>query len=165
MIAIRTALTARCASSVGRRGWDRKCFTIASMSRRASARFLSGAVSSLATASKRVVKRLLAIFETRLALALVELQEEREKILRSLWFAMVASVCLLLAGIVLTILVVRVFWVNHPIAALLVLMATYLSIAAIFYMRLARLQRTWQTLPATMEQLRKDRECLGKNLS
>ena len=119
----------------------------------------------VATASKRVAKRLLAIFETRLSLALVELQEEREKILRSLWLAMVASVFLLLAGIVLTILVVRIFWGNHPIAALLVLMATYLSIAAIFYIRLARLQRAWQTLPATIEQLRKDRECLGKNLS
>ncbi|HXF09971.1 MAG TPA: phage holin family protein, partial [Desulfuromonadaceae bacterium] len=125
----------------------------------------AGAHPGVATASKRVAKRLLAIFETRLLLALVELQEEREKILRSLWFAMVASVCLLLAGIVLTVLVIRLCWGNHPIAALLVLMATYLSVAAIFYIRLARLQRTWQTLPATMEQLRKDRECLGKNLS
>jgi len=121
--------------------------------------------SNVATASKRVVKRALSIFETRLSLVLVELQEEREKILRSLWFAMLASVCLLLSGIVLTVLVLRIFWGNHPIAALLVLMATYLSIAVIFYIRLARLQRTWQTLPATMEQLRKDRECLGKNLS
>jgi hypothetical protein len=53
LIAIRTALTALCALSVGRRGCDRKCFTIALMSRRASARFLSGADSSIATASKR----------------------------------------------------------------------------------------------------------------
>jgi hypothetical protein len=53
LIAIRTALTALCALSVGRRGWDRKCLTIALMSRRASARFFADADSSLATASKR----------------------------------------------------------------------------------------------------------------
>jgi uncharacterized membrane protein YqjE len=120
---------------------------------------------TVATASKRVVKRFLAILENRLALAMVELQEERERVLRSLWFAMAAAVSGLLAGIVLTILVAVVFWGNHPIAALLALLAIYLSIAVIFYLRLARLQRDWQTLPATVEQLRKDRECLGKNLS
>ena len=120
---------------------------------------------TVVTASKRLVNRFLAIFENRLALAMVELQEEREKVLRSLWFAMITGVCLLLAGIVLTVLVARVFWGNHPIAALLALMALYLSIAVIFYLRLARLQRDWQTLPATIEQLRKDRECLGNNLS
>lgn len=121
--------------------------------------------SSAATASKRVVKRLLGIFENRLELAVVEIQEEREKVLRSLWLAMVAAVCVLLAGIVLTVLVARIFWGNHPIAALLTLMALYLTVAVIFYFRLTKLQRDWQTLPATVEQLRKDRECLGKNLS
>jgi len=120
---------------------------------------------TVATASKRVAKRFLAILENRLALAMVELQEEREKVLRSLWFAMIAAVSGLLAGIVLTILVAIVFWGNHPIAALLVLMALYLSVAGIFYFRLTRLQRDWQTMPATIEELRKDRECLGKNLS
>jgi len=118
----------------------------------------------LIAASKRVARRLLSIFETRLALALVEVQEEREKILRSLWLAMAASVCLVLFGIALTIVVVLLFWGNHPIAALLGLMAIYLSTAVVFYVRLVRLQRTWETLPATVEQLRKDRECLGKNL-
>jgi len=121
--------------------------------------------TNVATASKRVAKRFLSILENRLALALVEIQEEREKILRSLWLAMVASVFLLLAGIVLTILILRTFWGTHPIAALVILMAIYLSVAAVFYFRLARLQREWHTLPATIEQLRKDRECLGNNLS
>jgi len=121
--------------------------------------------STAATASKRIAKRLLGIFENRLELALVEIQEEREKILRSLWLAMIAAVCILLAGIVLTVLVARLFWGNHPIAALLILMALYLSVAVIIYFRLTKLQRGWETLPATIEQLRKDRECLGKNLS
>ncbi len=33
-----------------------------------------------------------------------------------------------------------------------------------FYSRLVRLQRDWQTLPGTLDQLKKDRECLEKNL-
>ncbi|HZF01242.1 MAG TPA: phage holin family protein [Methylomirabilota bacterium] len=119
----------------------------------------------LSAASKRVARRVLAIFENRLALALVEIQEERERVLRSLWLTMGAAVCALLAGIVLTILVAITFWGNHPIAALSILMAIYLCIAVVFYVRLARLQREWQTFPSTTEQLRKDRECLGKNLS
>ncbi|HXE41568.1 MAG TPA: phage holin family protein [Candidatus Baltobacteraceae bacterium] len=121
--------------------------------------------ANVGVASKRVARRLLSIFENRFELALVEIQEEREKVLRSLWYAMIASVFALLAGIVLTILIAITFWGNHPIAALLALMALYLSIAVIFYFRLAKLQRDWETLPATIEQLRKDRECLGKNLS
>src|SRR5581483_7147884 len=110
--------------------------------------------SNVATASKRVARRLLTIFENRFELALVEIQEERERILRSLWLAMATCICLLLAGIVLTVLVMVAFWGNHPIVALLVLMAIYLSIAGIFYFRLMKLQRDWETLPATIEQMR-----------
>src|SRR5690348_15861988 len=114
---------------------------------------------NVATASKRVARRFLTILENRFELALVEIQEEREKGLRSFWLAMSACVCLLLAGIVSTVLVMLAFWGNHPIVALLVLMAIYLSGAGIFYFRLMKLQRDWETLPATIEQMRKDREC------
>ena len=50
--------------------------------------------ATVATASKRVANRLLSIAENRLSLAMIELQEEREKVLRSLWFAMIFGVCL-----------------------------------------------------------------------
>jgi uncharacterized membrane protein YqjE len=122
-------------------------------------------VVNVATASKRVAKRFLAILENRFALAVIELQEEREKVLHSLLYAMAAAVCVLLAGITLTILVAIAFWGNHPIVALSVLMALYLTIAAVFYLRLRKLRREWELLPSTIEQMRKDRECLGKNLS
>jgi uncharacterized membrane protein YqjE len=129
-----------------------------------SARTADGHVN-IATASKRVANRILAIAENRFELALVEIQEERERILRSIWFAMVALVCVLLAGVTLTAVIALAFWGNHPIAALLALMALYLSVAGIFFFRLMKLQRNWETLPATIEQMRKDRECLEKNLS
>jgi uncharacterized membrane protein YqjE len=120
---------------------------------------------SVTVASKRVANRLISVLENRFALALVEIQEERERILCSLWLAMAVSICLLLAGITLTAIVVVAFWGNHPIAALLVLMAFYLAGAGIFAMRLTQLHREWQVLSATIEELKKDRECLGKILS
>jgi uncharacterized membrane protein YqjE len=46
------------------------------------------------------------------------------------------------------------------------LTALYTVAAALLYVRLVRLQRDWQTLlPTTLDQLRKDRECLEKNLN
>lgn len=120
---------------------------------------------NLSAASKRIADRFISIVENRLALALVEIQEEREKILRSLWYAIAASICLLLAGITVTAIVIIAFWGNHPIVALLVLMAFYLSVAGVFSLRLAKLQREWNVLSATIEELKKDRECLGKILS
>lgn len=121
--------------------------------------------ANVATAAKRVARRFLAIVENRFALAVVELQEEREKILRSIWFAMMALVFLLLAGVAATAVIAIAFWGNHPIVALLALMAFYLAVAGLFFFRLTKLQRDWETLPATFEQMRKDRECLGKDLS
>jgi uncharacterized membrane protein YqjE len=47
----------------------------------------------------------------------------------------------------------------------LVLTAIYGAIAGFLYTRLLRLQRDWQTLPETLDQLRKDRECLEKNFT
>lgn len=121
--------------------------------------------SPLTISAKRVGKRLLVIFENRLALAMVELHEEREKILRALWFVMISGVCFFLAGVTLTALIAVAFWGNHPIVALVVLMAIYLGVAVIGCVLLAQLQRAWKTLPATIEQLKKDSEWLEHNLS
>jgi uncharacterized membrane protein YqjE len=51
------------------------------------------------------------------------------------------------------------------VAALLVLTCVYGVTAVCFYRRLTLLLRDWQNLPATLDQLRKDRACLEKNLT
>jgi uncharacterized membrane protein YqjE len=122
-------------------------------------------VPHLADASKQVVQRALIICENRLELLMVEIQEERERILRAMWLALGAAVFGLLAGVALTAIVAVVFWQQSPTVALLILTAIYTSAAVFLYACLARLQRNWQTLPDTLDQLRKDRECLGKNLT
>ena len=121
--------------------------------------------SNLAGASKRLAHKLLVIGENRFQLLMVELHEERERLLLAVWLALAAAIFALLAGIALTIVIVVALWDHSPIIALLVLTLLYVSGALLFYARLVRLQKNWQTLPATLDQLKKDRECLEKRLA
>ena len=119
----------------------------------------------LADASKRLAQRALVICENRVELLMVEVQEERERFLRAVLLALGVAAFGLLAGVGLTAIVAVAFWQQSPIAALLILTVLYAMAAVFLYARLARLQRDWQTLPTTLDQLRKDRECLEKNLN
>ena len=119
----------------------------------------------LADVSKRLAQRALVICENRVELLMVEVQEERERILRTFWLALGAAAFGLLAGVALTAVVAIAFWRTSPIIALLILTALYAAAAAFLFMNLVRLQRDWQTLPTTLDQLKKDRECLEKNLN
>jgi len=125
----------------------------------------SDTVPHLADASKRLAQRALVICENRLELLMVEVQEERERILRAIWLVLGAAAFCLLAGIALTVVIVVALWQQSLIAALLILTALYTIAAVCLYGRLTRLQRDWQTLPTTLDQLRKDRECLERNLN
>ena len=113
-------------------------------------------------ATKKVAQRVCVIVENRLQLLLVEAQEERERFLRSICLALGAVAFGLLAGIAVTLVIVVAMWDHSPLAALLVLSALYTLAALVFYVRLMRLQAGWQTLSGTLEQLKKDRECLEK---
>jgi len=122
-------------------------------------------VPPLGDASRRLGRRLVAIFENRFHLLLVEAEEEREHILRAIKMIILAAAFSLLAGITLGILVAVAFWNYYPVVALLILLAIYVVVAGLCYARFLRIERNWQVLPATIEQLKKDRECLEKQLS
>jgi uncharacterized membrane protein YqjE len=113
---------------------------------------------------KNIARRLLTIGENRLELLTVELQQDRERLLRAFVLALGAAVFGLLAGMTLTAALAYLLWTYSPAAALLTLTALYGLAAAYLYRRLTRLLRDWRTLPATLDQLRKDRECLEKIL-
>jgi uncharacterized membrane protein YqjE len=70
----------------------------------------------------------------------------------------------LLAGIALTIVIIVLLWNISPIAALLALASLYALAAGYLYRQLTLLRRVWRTIPATLDQLRKDRECFEKCL-
>lgn len=118
--------------------------------------------SSFAAASGRLAHRLLVIGENRLQLLLVELEEERERCLRAVCLAIAVAVFGLLAGLTVTMMVVLIFWDHSPVVVLAILCALYAGAAGCFAFKLVRFQKDWQTLPATIEQLKKDRECMEK---
>jgi uncharacterized membrane protein YqjE len=122
-------------------------------------------ISQLATTSKHFVRRLATIGENRLELLAVEMQEERERILHAFLLALGVAAFGLLAGIALTAAIAVLLWAYSPAAVLLVLAGIYAAAGFFLYQRLTGLLRNWQTLSASLDQLRKDRECLEKILA
>ena len=122
-------------------------------------------IKQLAATSKQFVRRLATIGENRLELLAVEMQEQRELLLRAFLLALGMAAFGLLAGITLTAALVVLFWASSPLAVLLILTGLYSVAGVCLYRRLAGLLRGWQTLPATLDQLRKDREGLEKILA
>jgi uncharacterized membrane protein YqjE len=116
----------------------------------------------LGDATKRVAQRMLVIVENRFQLLMVEVQQERDRALLAVWLALGAAAFGLLAGVALTLMIAVALWEYSPIIALAVLTALYTVAAVFFYGRLMRLQGEFQTLPGTLDQLKKDRKCLEK---
>ena len=119
----------------------------------------------LGTTSKMFARRLLTIGENRLELLTVEVQEERERLLHAFLLALGVAAFGLLAGLALTAAIVVWLWTWSPVAVLLILTGLYGAAGVCLYRRLTGLLRDWQTLSATLDQLRKDRACLEKNLA
>ena len=119
----------------------------------------------LAANSKQFAQRLLTIGENRLELLTVEVQEERERLLHAFLLALGVAAFGLLAGLALTAAIVVWLWAWSPVAVLLVLTCLYGAAGIYLYRQLTGLLRDWQTLSATLDQLRKDRACLEKLLT
>lgn len=119
----------------------------------------------LAGTSKRMLYRVLAVLENRLDLLVLEAQEERERVLGALVLVAGMMVFALLAGIALTAAILVLFWQQSPFVPLLILIAIYVGITVWLYTRFQKLRARWDTLPATIDQLRKDRQCLEKALN
>jgi len=125
----------------------------------------AGSVTELAATAKDFARRLLTIAENRLELLTVEVQEERERLLRAFLLALGVAAFGLLAGITFTAAIVFLLWTWSHSAVLLVLTGLYGATGVGLCHRLSRLQRDWETLSASLEQLQKDRACLEKILA
>lgn len=112
---------------------------------------------NLGSASKRLAQKTMVIAENRLELLTLELQEERDHLLRMITYVAGMAIFFLLAGVAATAIVAVAMWQYSQIAALAILCGAYLLIAVICFLKLRSVQRNWKTLPATIEQLKKDR--------
>ena len=118
----------------------------------------------IAISSRRFARRLLTIGENRIELLLVEVQEERERLLHAFLLGLGVAGLVLLAALTLTAAIVVWLWACSPVAVLLVLTGLYGGAGVWLGRRLAGRLRDWQTLSASLDQFRKDRACLGKTL-
>jgi uncharacterized membrane protein YqjE len=121
-------------------------------------------LGQLAATSKHFARRLLTVGGNRLELLMVEVQEERVRLLRAVVLALGVAAFALLAGVALTGAIVVLFWNLSPVAVLLALTGLYGAAAVFLYRRLTGILRDWENLPATLDQLRKDRACLEETL-
>jgi len=119
-------------------------------------------LADLAATSKRFAGRLITTGENRLELLMVEVQEERERLLRAMLLALGVAVLGLLGAMTFTAVIVILFWKFAPVAVLVMLTVLYGASAIYLYRRLNVLLRDWKSFPATIDQLRKDRACLEK---
>ena len=93
----------------------------------------------------------------------LELEEERDHLLKAVILALCVFAIGLLAGIALTIAVVLAFW-DHPVCAASILTAIYAGIALFLNSRLNQLLRNWVSFSASVNQLQKDVSCVTEIL-
>ena len=115
--------------------------------------------------AKRFGQLILAIGENRLELLLVEVQEERERLLHALLLILGVAAFGLLATAALTGAFVVWLWVYSPVAALLGAAGLYAAGALWLGWRLRRGLGEWRHFSSSMDQLRKDRACLEEHLT
>ena len=75
--------------------------------------------------SKQFAQSLFTLGANRLELLMVEVQEERERLLHAILLALGVAVFGLLAGITLTATIVVLLWLWSPVAVLLILTGLY----------------------------------------
>ena len=125
----------------------------------------NASLGQLADKSKHFAQGLLTIGENRLELLAVEIQEQRERLLQAVLLAMGVATLGLLASITLTALIVVLLWPVSHLGVLLALTVLYGAAALWLSRRLNGLVRDWQAFSASLDQLRKDGECLKKILA
>lgn len=102
------------------------------------------------------------VAENRVELFLIECKEERARLFGAILLAAAGTAFAFMALLLLTFLVVAVFWETHRLLTLVLLAVAYAVAAlAVFFMLRSRLQR-WCAFSATLEQIKKDRSCFEK---
>jgi len=115
-----------------------------------------GNVAQLGATARQFMLRLATVGENRLELLAVEMHEARERLLFTLLLALGVAVFGLLSALTFTAMIVVWLWTCSPVAVLLVLTVVYAGAGIWLYLRLSALLKNWQTLPASLGQIRKD---------
>ncbi|GHE19953.1 phage holin family protein [Halomonas urumqiensis] len=117
-----------------------------------------GPAERLFTAARRLLGSLLATSETRLRLAVLELEEERARLVGILMLAGLSLILLLLGIGVLTTLVIVTFWETHRLTAIAISAAVLLFSGIALAILVLRMARKPTLLASTLKHLATDRD-------
>lgn len=95
----------------------------------------------------------------RVELFLVELQEERIRLIDALLWVAVAIVCALMTLLMITLMVVVIFWDTHRLLVLSLVTVAYAVAAVVAMVKLRSQLQRWRAFSATLEQIKKDYSC------
>ncbi len=110
-----------------------------------------------------VASHLMALVQTRIALAGVELAEERDRVKTTLTLAIVGIVFAAFAMMTATLLVIAAFWDTHRMGAIIIVTVVYAAIAMLALWRASTIRRDAPApFSATLAELEKDREQLKR---
>src|SRR5260221_8049030 len=110
----------------------------------------------------RLLKTLVNLLENRLELFLVEVQEERVRLVEVLLLAAMGGLAALMTLILITLTVVVIFWENHRVLVLVLFTLAYAAAAAVAFWTLPSRLNPWRAFTATLEQIKKDRPWIEK---
>ncbi|WP_148254333.1 phage holin family protein [Aidingimonas lacisalsi] len=119
-----------------------------------------GPAERLFDATKRLIGSLLSSGETRLRLAVVELEEERARLITLLLLAGISLLLLLLGLAVLTLFIVVIFWESYRLEAIGGCAAVFLVSGLGLALWVRRQARRPTLLKSTLKQLATDRDLM-----
>ncbi len=119
------------------------------------------ASDGLLATGKRILRSVGDLVQSRLELLLLELKEERIRLLDALLLVAACGVCALMTLASLTFTLVVIFW-EHRGLVLAGLTLAYGAGAVASFWTLRNRLRAWQSFAATLDQIKKDRACLQK---
>jgi len=115
----------------------------------------------LLATGKRILRSVGDLVQSRLELFLLELKEERIRLLDALLLVAACGVCALMTLALFTFTLVVIFW-EHRGLVLVGLTLAYGGGAVASFWTLRNRLRVWQSFAATLDQIKKDRACLQK---
>lgn len=121
-----------------------------------------GPAQRLFTAARRLLGSLLATGETRLRLAVLELEEERVRLVGLLLIVGLSLILLMLGIGVLTTLVIVAFWDSYRLTAIAASALVLLGGGALLALRALQLARRRTLLVSTLKHLATDRDLVER---
>jgi uncharacterized membrane protein YqjE len=109
---------------------------------------------------KRFGSAILAVLQNRLELLLVELHEDRIRLVETLLWVVAVVALGLFTLILAAAAIIVLIWNELHVFGLFILSAVGLVATLLAGWRLNLRLKNWPLLPGTLEQLKKDRECL-----